>query len=266
MEAVNEPSALRLRALEDCTPLIEAPKRLRERASRDGFLFFRALLPDVFVLPLRQCVLEYASHVGWLDPTAAVDEARAAPGQRIGNFQDSHWVGLQVHVQARPEMWAVGDAVAIHRVLQLVDNRSSYLCLSTANTCRVFSPHPDMATQPHQDAHYVRMIADFWTAWIPLGDCPRELGPLALLAGSHLSGLQEHSGAGVASGGATVRDDAVWSTTDFRCGDVIVFRSLTVHRSLPNRSGDRLRLSADFRYGFWDETAAVDWRAEALGR
>jgi ectoine hydroxylase-related dioxygenase (phytanoyl-CoA dioxygenase family) len=201
-----------------------------------------------------------------MDPTAALDDARVAPGQRIGDYQDPRWVGLQAHVQARPEMWAMGDAVAIHRVLQLVDNRSSYLCLSTANTCRVFSPHPNMATRPHQDAHYVRVIEDFWTAWIPLGDCPRGLGPLALLAGSHLGGLQEHSGEGVATGGAAVPDDAVWSTTDFRCGDVIVFRPLTLHCSLPNRSGDRLRLSADFRYGFWDETAAVDWRADALGR
>ena len=31
-------------------------------------------------------------------------------------------------------------------------------------------------------------------------------------------------------------------------GDVLFFHSHTVHQGLPNRSGDRLRLSADFRY------------------
>jgi ectoine hydroxylase-related dioxygenase (phytanoyl-CoA dioxygenase family) len=261
MEVVDE---LRLRAFEDSAPLIEQPEPLRERAARDGFLFFRGLLPTEIVLPLRGCVLEYASEIGWLDPTAATSEGRAAPGKRVGNYQDPDWVGLQVHVQNRPEMWALGDAVVIHHALQLVDKRSSYLFLSTANTCRVVSPHPDLVTQPHQDAHYVHMIADFWTAWIPLDDCPREQGPIALLAGSHLLGPQEHSGQGIVGGGATPPDDAVWSTTDFRCGDVVLFRPLTLHRSLPNRSGDRLRVSADFRYGFWDETAAVDWRAAAL--
>jgi ectoine hydroxylase-related dioxygenase (phytanoyl-CoA dioxygenase family) len=55
----------------------------------------------------------------------------------------------------------------------------------------------------------------------------------------------------------------VWSTTDFRCGDAALFRPHTLHCSLPNRSGDRLRLSADFRYGFWDEASEVDWRASA---
>ena len=57
--------------------------------------------------------------------------------------------------------------------------------------------------------------------------------------------------------------EAVWSTTDFRCGDAALFRPHTLHCSLPNRSGDRLRLSADFRYGFWDEASEVDWRASA---
>jgi ectoine hydroxylase-related dioxygenase (phytanoyl-CoA dioxygenase family) len=255
---------LRLRPFEDSAGLVAHPELLRERAARDGFLFVRGLLAPEIVLSLRQCVLEYASQVGWLDPTAATGEARAAPGKRVGYYQDPDWVGLQAHVQSRAEMWALGDAVAVHRVLQAVDRRSSYLFLSTANTCRVFSPHPDMATQPHQDAHYVRMIADFWTAWIPLGDCPQEHGPLAVLAGSHGEGPLEHSGEGIVDGGVTPPDDAVWSTTDFQCGDVVLFRPLTVHRSLPNRSGDRLRLSADFRYGFWDGSVAVDWRAAAL--
>src|SRR5262249_5662553 len=105
---------------------------------------------------------------------------------------------------------------------------------------------------------------DFWTAWIPLGDCPQQLGPLALLAGSHQGGLQPHSGEGIVDGGVTVSDDAVWSTTDFRCGDVVLFRPHTLHRSLPNCSADMLRLSVDFRYGFWSESAAVDWRAGAI--
>jgi ectoine hydroxylase-related dioxygenase (phytanoyl-CoA dioxygenase family) len=263
MEALDR---LRTRPLEDSAPLIEDPVQLRERASRDGFLFFRRLLPEAVVLPLRHCVLEYASRIDWLHPCAAMSEARAAPGKRIGYYQDPDWVNLQVHAQNRPEMWALGDAVAIHRALHALESRSSYLCLSTANTCRVFSPHPDMATQPHQDAHYVQMIAEFWTAWIPLGDCPPQLGPLALLAGSHLDGLREHSGQGIVDGGVPVPDDAVWSTTYFRCGDVVLFRPLTLHCSLPNRSGDRLRLSADFRYGFWSEPAGVDWRASSIHR
>lgn len=255
---------LRLGPFEDSMPLIGNPQQLRNRATRatrDGFLFFHGLLREDVVSPLRCCILDYASRVGWLDRTVPVVEARAAPGKRIGDCQDPEWVGLQVHVQTGPEMRALGDAVAIRRALDAVDSRSSKLFLSMANICRVFSPHPDMATPPHQDGHYVRAIADFWTAWIPLEDCPRELGPIALLAGSHASGLREHSGQGISDSVTAAPAGAMWRTTDFQCGDVVLFRPHTVHRALPNLSRDRLRLSADFRYGFWNETAEVEWRA-----
>lgn len=255
---------MRTRTLEDSMPLVEDPVQLRLRTDRDGFLFFRELLPAGTVLALRRAVLAYAHRAGWLHPDACAEEGRAALGKRIGYYQDPEWVDLQVEVQNGAEIWALGDAIAIHSVLNRVENRSSYLCLSTANTCRVFSPHPDMATQPHQDANYLRMMDDFWTVWIPLGDCPRELGPLALLAGSHHGGLRQHTGQGIVDGGVDVPADAVWSTIDFQCGDAVFFRPHTLHCSLPNVSEDRLRLSADFRYGFWSESGQVDWRASSI--
>jgi ectoine hydroxylase-related dioxygenase (phytanoyl-CoA dioxygenase family) len=264
VDRVEAVSGRFVQEFEDAAPHRANPERLRALAERDGFLFVRGLVPEDLVEALRARVLEYASSVGWLDPQAPVEAARAAPAKRVGCYQDPDWVNLQVNVQTNSEMWAVGDCVAIHRVLHAVEGRSSYLNLSTANTCRVFSPHPDMATQPHQDAHYVRMIGEFWTVWIPLGDCPRELGPLALLAGSHRGGLREHSGQGIVDGGVAVAAETVWSTIDFRCGDAILFRPHTLHCSLPNQSGDRLRLSADFRYGFWDEASTLDWRASAV--
>jgi hypothetical protein len=261
MEAV---SLLTTPSIEDAAPLMASPERLQCMAARDGFLFFRGLLPQDLVLALRRAVLDYAGLLGWLDADSPVGEARARPGKRIGNFRDPDWISLQAHIQTRPEMWALGDCAAIHRVLQAVGDGSRW-CLSTANICRIFSPHPDMATPPHQDANYIRTMADFWTMWIPLGDCPRELGPIALLAGSHLAGLREHLGQGLVDSGVLAPDDVVWSTTDFCCGDALLFRPHTLHRSLPNHSPDTLRLSADFRYGFWDQTTAVDWRAKTIG-
>lgn len=250
MEAV---SSLRIEPLEDATPAVADTQQLRAMAARDGFLYFRGLIPSERVLRLRGVVLTYAREAAWLDAAAPLELARALPGKRVGYYQDPDWVQLQVRAQTSAEFWDVGDYIEIHRVLQAAAARSSFLYLSTANTCRVFSPHADMATQPHQDAHYVRMIEEFWTAWIPLGDCPIELGPLAVLPGSHCQGLRAHAGSGIVEGGVEVPDDAVWRTSDFCCGDVLLFTNLTLHRSLANRSGDRLRLSADFRYGFWRE-------------
>jgi hypothetical protein len=265
MDGVEDLDGVPLEPLEDSMPLLGNPQRLRERAARDGFLFFRRLLCEESISPLRRRVLEYANRTGWLAGTAPIDEARVAPGRRIGDPSHPEWVGLQVHLQNCPEMRALGQAAAIRTALEAADSRADKIVLSLANICRVFSPHPELATPPHQDGHFVRQIADFWTAWIPLEECPRTLGPLALLSGSHANGLLDHSGQGTADFATAARAGAVWRTTDFECGDVVLFRPHTVHRALPNLSGNRLRSSMDFRYGYWDENATVEWRAAAVG-
>jgi hypothetical protein len=75
------------------------------------------------------------------------------------------------------------------------------------------------------------------------------MGGLRILAGSHLDGLRELIAArGVAGVGVRAdEDDPRWRTTDYRCGDVLVFLSLTVHWA-PENLGSSVRLSADYRY------------------
>jgi ectoine hydroxylase-related dioxygenase (phytanoyl-CoA dioxygenase family) len=107
------------------------------------------------------------------------------------------------------------------------------------------------ATPPHQDFPHEQGAENAYTTWIPLGDCPRELGGLAVWAASHHRGVIDH-GFVPGVGGLGIPDeripDVAWLSTDYRIGDVLVFHSLTVHAALANRSTDRLRLSADFRY------------------
>jgi ectoine hydroxylase-related dioxygenase (phytanoyl-CoA dioxygenase family) len=42
--------------------------------------------------------------------------------------------------------------------------------------------------------------------------------------------------------------DAVWATTDFGCGDVLMFHYLTVHGARANLDPRRIRVSVDCRY------------------
>ena len=246
MEVLNGAS---VRPLEDVTRRLDDPTALHAAIERDGYLFVRGLVPADCVTRLRQLILEHAQSVSWLDPIAPIEQAHVRCGLRIGDYQAPDWMALQARMQTSAELWDVGDAPAVHRVLTTTFGRPSFLFLGM-NTCRVVSPHPELAARPHQDAHYVRTLGDFVTVWVPLGDCPASLGPLAVWPGSHRRGLQPHHGVGIVDGGVDLDDNAEWHSADFAIGDALVLTRHVIHCSLPNSSQHTLRLSVDLRYGF----------------
>ena len=84
--------------------------------------------------------------------------------------------------------------------------------------------------------------------WLPLGDCPAEMGGLAIARGSHRDGVRDFTVSNGA-GAMEVIDplEGSWVAGPLEAGDVLIFHSLTVHKGLPNRT-DRLRISLDNRY------------------
>lgn len=78
-------------------------------------------------------------------------------------------------------------------------------------------------------------------------DCPRSLGPLAVLHGSHRQGLLDHQHAGPR--GMSLDDlPGDWRSADFGIGDVCLFQDFLIHRALPNQTAAELRLSVDYRF------------------
>jgi hypothetical protein len=233
--------AITVEPLLDSAPLRDRPGDLRRRAERDGCLFFRELVDASAIRALAEIVRAECRAVGF----AEGDRARA--GLAPIAYDDPDFVALQCTVLATPEFAAVGDSPAILEVLEAV--HEAPVATRRGDLCRVAVPgHPDRATLPHQDHYYVGGRTDIWTVWLPLTDCPRSLGPLLVLPGSHRGGVLPHDVRASGVQGVVVPEDATWAGADLRVGDALMFGSLTVHRSLPNLSGDRLRLSVDYRY------------------
>jgi hypothetical protein len=93
---------------------------------------------------------------------------------------------------------------------------------------------------------------------MPLIDCPMQVGPLQVAAGSHTQGVFDfHIGAG--AGGIEIVDplEGRWVSDDFAVGDVLIFHSMVVHKGVPNRS-DKLRMSMDVRYQLASEPFNLD--------
>ena len=125
------------------------------------------------------------------------------------------------------------------------------------------------ATQAHYDLVYLREGSErVLSMWIPLGDCPPEMGGLTYLEGSHQWALADERERGNRRPAASItadlpglaeKHDARWLLADFAAGDVVVHSSYVVHASTDNVDPlGRIRLSTDIRYQRASEP--IDWR------
>lgn len=226
-----------LTPLVETNALIEDEADLSVKAANDGYLFFRGVIDASMISALRARVIEYCEAVAW---TKGGDWA----GVPVGNYKDEPWIGLQQAIlPSREFAELIGQ-----RVFAQIAKASVGEAEAIGAVCRVFSPGSDQwTTPPHQDGHYLRDASSPWTVWVPLVDCPLELGGLALLPGSHRAGLLPHLGE-KGELGADIPQNARWAHSHYQAGDVVAFSCFTVHRALDNRTKDRLRISVDFRY------------------
>lgn len=231
----------------ESTGVLSDAAGLRERAERDGYLFFRGLVDPNDVRAVRQGFVDIIARHGWLDAGTEPDELISTQPARIEGMEEFGPVLLAF--QSMESFHALAHSPGIVDALGLLFGES--VLVHPRNIGRImFSTTP--TTPPHQDYVHIQGTPDVWTAWVPLGAVPVELGGLAVLAGTHREGVypvQRMTGAG----GIGVVTDALeaeheWVTNDFETGDVLLFHSQTIHRSLPNTTGNRMRLSVDYRY------------------
>jgi hypothetical protein len=230
------------------SPIADSPTDLRARADQDGCVFFRGLLPPEPVLDLRRQILELCARHGFLAPETPLDAAVAAPEVRCREG-DPEYMAAYDDIQRLEAFHALAHQPPLLAALRNLFGEE--VLVHPRNIARVMFPqNNDYTTPAHQDYVHIQGTEETWTAWIPLGDCPRELGGLEVLPGSHRFGaLPVRSANG--AGGLGVETDGLgleWAGGDFHCGDVLLFQSLCVHRGFNNQTPDRVRLSVDYRY------------------
>jgi ectoine hydroxylase-related dioxygenase (phytanoyl-CoA dioxygenase family) len=236
----------RYRRLRDARPLFGQAKLLRQRAQSEGYLFLPGVVERDAVLALRRKVLEACQRRGWLAEGTNPMDAVARESVRIGALDDN-WIALQCELLPTAECVCLGRSPVILETLETLFMGA--VATDQGTTCRIFSPNaPELTTPPHQDHYFLRRSTQLWTAWFPLGDCPRAQGGLAVMRGSNQQGLLSHVWEDTDTPGATVSVAGPWATADYACGDVLLFNCLTVHRALHNTVPRRLRISADYRY------------------
>ena len=236
---------------QDISALAEDVEALRRRLDEDGFGLFRGLIPKDEVLELRRLILRMFEARGWIlpgtdpeegivDPSIDEVESYASNGADKRAYQDVYRMKEFHKLAHHPGIVGLcekifGEPVFVH----------------PRNIARLMAPHREAPpTPPHQDYIYIQGTRTTYTCWLPLGDCPRDLGGLSLMRGTHKLDILPVRSASGAGHRTVVLDEADhdWVEGDLEAGDAILFHSHTVHRSLPNLTRDRVRLSCDYRY------------------
>ncbi|HEY8744957.1 MAG TPA: phytanoyl-CoA dioxygenase family protein [Chloroflexota bacterium] len=228
--------------------LDDAPE-LRRRLDSEGYLFVRKLVDPAPLRDLRVQMLSVLRDGGWLQAGSNLIDGVADVAKKCAEG-DPEYIAVYRNVQRLEAFHRMAHAPGILAFMEGVIGET--VLPHPAKVARLWFPQNTLHTTPaHQDFVHFQGTYETYTCWMPVGDCPLELGPLAVLAGSHHSGeIYEHHFA-LGAGGLAV-DTAVlpgtWMSTDFAIGDALIFPSRTVHQALPNLTPDRLRVSLDNRY------------------
>ncbi len=232
--------------------LLDDPRALRQQMATDGFLFFRGLVPADEIVALRRQILQICDNYDWIAPGTELMDGIADPSAD----------GMEPFCGVGVPPAAYGDVQRLESFHRLAHNPAlvdmmgklfdETVLVHALKIARVMIPAKGNAPTPaHQDFIFIQGTKTVYTCWMPLGDCPRELGGLSVLRGSHKKGVFPVRAAEGAGGRHVIFDEDTpqdWFETDFQIGDVLVFHSLTVHKSIPNRTENQIRLSTDFRY------------------
>ena len=224
-----------------------APSRLREQMVTDGYALIRGLLPLDAVRSVLSDVAQVLSAAGWLLPNADPLERLAVPGMAYGD-PDPLFKRVYQQVFSLESFHALPHHAALHSVMKALAGNRPFIHPKPIG--RLIFPHCErLVTHAHQDYEFMGGDPECFTVWIPLHDCPIDIGPLGILAGSHRFGVQSHHTEGLhvpeIPDGKAVGDG--WVSGRVNAGDVLIFHSMTVHAAASNIS-DRLRLSIDCRF------------------
>ncbi len=226
----------------DSTSLLDNASALRHQMQQEGYLFVRALLPATEVKAVYEDIAAICQKHGWMDAAGLALGEPAVEGSPA-------WEPIYDDVQ-RLESF---HALAHHpRFLEVVETLvQEPVLVHPRNIARISYPRATYFTTPsHQDYVLIQGTPETYTMWMPLLDCPVELGSLAVLAGSHRVGvLPVHAAQGAGGIGITTHKlGLLWHTSSFSAGDMLLFHSHTIHKAFPNVTGNQLRISVDYRY------------------
>lgn len=241
---------MNLQPFRESNDALDDPLELRRRMDDEGYLFLRKFQDADKLWELRQKILERIQVASdWILPGSNLADGCVDPAKACTE-PDREYQDVYHEVYKLPQFH---EAAHAPEVLSLIgDIVKGPVFPNPHKVVRLWFPHYTRHTTPfHQDFVHFQSNLELLTVWTPVGDCPLELGPLAVVEGSHKVGKVVDHHFSLGAGGKMVNNPearGIPRCNDFEIGDTLIFGCLMVHGALPNTTEDRLRISLDNRY------------------
>ena len=268
--------------LRESNDAVDDPVELRRRMEQDGYLYLPGFVDREEVRAARLEICKVLRDEGQLDPAYPIEAAIAAPDTKV---------------EFRPDFARRGPAREMLERVIYGERMMSFYSAFLGGEATHFdftwlrAVAPGKGTYPHCDVVFMgRGTKNLYTAWVPLGDVPLEVGGLILAEGSNRDettrngycsldvdtvcenkpGRKPMEEAGHLHFGAlgndlrTIREGLgrrLLTAREFRMGDLLTFSVYTVHGSLDNGS-NQIRMSSDSRYQLASEPLDERWVGE----
>lgn len=252
----------------DSRPLLGNAEALQRRMDQDGYLYIRDFFERDLIAGARRSLTEKLAPE-CLDPGTDPFDGRLKEGADI-----SFSPGLTQNPEIRRVVFGPEIQTFYQELLGSEHIRHfDYIWLRTMGYGKGTAPHCDIVYMGRGTPH-------LYTAWIPYGDICFELGGLMILEQSHLQAERIRSylnldvdsycenrprpktfpNGALSKNPVSLREKlgGRWLTAEFRMGDLLTFRSDTIHASTDNQT-QHIRLSSDTRYQRASEPIDERW-------
>ena len=268
--------------LRDSNDALGDVAELRRRMATNGYLYLPGFLDRADVRAARQAICDQLAQEGGLDPAFPAIDAVCLPSYE-GYFRAD--IANRSVARTALERVIYGERM-MSFYSEFFGGESTHYDYTWLRAIG-----PGGGTHPLCDVVYMgRGTPDLYTAWVPLGDVPLEVGGLVVLEGSHRDaelragyctldvdtactnqpGVSQPNAAGYPGFGALSMDPTevqrrvggrFLTAREYRMGDLLTFSIFTVHGSLDNQS-NTVRLSSDSRYQLASEPLDERWIGE----
>jgi len=245
-----------MQQLQESKKSLNDNRRLSSTLRTDGYLFFRHVVDKRKILKVKREMMRLLVKSGYIKPSVS----------------EPIWTGsMPIPDVAQSTLFRISNLESINELAHSKEIISVFHRLM-GRSIFVFGEKvpryqtPGAMTAPHHDYFLFRGSPEFYIAWIPLMDITNDMGGLSLASGSHVLPFEESwyelesktFGPAIRESKLETEWNGEWLKSEYSAGDLLIFSSLMIHRSFPNKT-HRLRLSIATRYQ--TKGAKMDWKA-----